>query len=248
MFVGVILSLLWSRALVCWPRRRSLSASMKLSDRKPHEGVAAAHTMPVQGIDVSYWQGDIDWAKARAAGMRFAFIKATEGGDHLDPKFLENWKRAKNAGVARGAYHFVYWCRPAQRAGAVVHAERTAGPRRAAAGARSRVEQRLQDLPDKVSREAALEKIKIMLDAMEAHTGKQPIIYTDPAVPSRGARGRVHRLSFLAALGRRRAGRQIRGAPLGVLAVHHHRQSARASQARSTATAQWRRAPTGIAC
>ena len=91
----------------------SEARSRKLRDAKPHNGVAAAHTMPVQGIDVSYWQGDIDWDAARAAGVHFAFIKATEGGDHLDPKFLDNWYAAKNAGVARGAYHFIYWCRPA---------------------------------------------------------------------------------------------------------------------------------------
>ena len=84
-----------------------------LRDAKPHDGVAAAHTMPIQGIDVSYWQGDIDWDAVRDAGVRFAFIKATEGGDHLDPKFLENWYAAKRAGIARGAYHFIYWCRPA---------------------------------------------------------------------------------------------------------------------------------------
>ena len=68
-----------------------LAQARSLSDAKPHNGVAAAHTMPIQGIDVSYWQGDIDWDAVRSAGVRFAFIKATEGGDHLDPKFLENW-------------------------------------------------------------------------------------------------------------------------------------------------------------
>jgi lysozyme len=82
-----------------------------LADKKPHNGVAAAHSMPIQGIDVSYWQGDIDWLKVREAGVHFAFIKATEGGDHLDPKFLENWEGAKRVGIARGAYHFIYWCR-----------------------------------------------------------------------------------------------------------------------------------------
>ncbi|MCF3981641.1 hypothetical protein L2D77_33260, partial [Pseudomonas aeruginosa] len=48
------------------------------------------------------------------AGTRFAFIKATEGGDHLDPNFKRNWAEAKKHGVARGAYHFVWWCRSAK--------------------------------------------------------------------------------------------------------------------------------------
>src|SRR5512143_3772416 len=84
------------------------AGAQALSDGKPHDGVAAARDMPVQGIDVSYWQGDIDWMQARNAGVRFAYIKATEGGDVVDPKFLQNWQNAKNAGVVRGAYHFIY--------------------------------------------------------------------------------------------------------------------------------------------
>jgi len=77
-----------------------LALSRTLRDAKPHNGVAAAHTMPIQGIDVSYWQGEIDWDAAREAGVSFTFIKATEGGDHLDPKFLDNWHAAGRAGIA----------------------------------------------------------------------------------------------------------------------------------------------------
>ena len=69
--------------------------------------------LPIHGIDISKWQGEIDWAALRQAGTKFAFIKATEGGDHIDGRFLENWQAARRAGVPRGAYHFVYWCRPA---------------------------------------------------------------------------------------------------------------------------------------
>jgi lysozyme len=65
----------------------------------------------VHGIDVSKYQGEIDWNKVRDSGVKFAWIKATEGGDHADSKFLQNWNGAKAAGVPRGAYHFVHWCR-----------------------------------------------------------------------------------------------------------------------------------------
>ena len=68
-----------------------VARQMRVADADPHDGVARAHKMPVQGIDVSNWQGDIDWDKVRAAGTQFAFIKATEGGDYLDPKFARNW-------------------------------------------------------------------------------------------------------------------------------------------------------------
>jgi lysozyme len=64
----------------------------------------------IHGIDVSRWQGDIDWPRARAGGVSFAFIKATEGGDRTDPGFEKHWRGAAAAGVPRGAYHFYYFC------------------------------------------------------------------------------------------------------------------------------------------
>ncbi|MDY8110748.1 GH25 family lysozyme [Fulvimarina sp. 2208YS6-2-32] len=67
---------------------------------------------PVHGIDVSKYQGDIDWQTVARSGIEFAYLKATEGGDQLDTRFLENWREAKSAGVPRGAYHFWYHCRP----------------------------------------------------------------------------------------------------------------------------------------
>lgn len=66
---------------------------------------------PVQGIDVSHHQGRIDWAALPAQGVDFAYIKATEGGDHRDRAFAVNWAGAARAGIARGAYHFFTLCR-----------------------------------------------------------------------------------------------------------------------------------------
>ena len=68
---------------------------------------------PVHGIDVSKFQGSIDWPEARRNGVSFAFIKATEGGDRVDDLFQDHWNGAARAGVPRGAYHFFYHCRPA---------------------------------------------------------------------------------------------------------------------------------------
>ena len=67
---------------------------------------------PIQGIDVSHHQGDIDWPRlALQSNVRFAIMKATEGGDFRDRKFAENWRRAGEAGIVRGAYHFFTFCR-----------------------------------------------------------------------------------------------------------------------------------------
>jgi lysozyme len=64
------------------------------------------------GIDVSHHQGDIDWRAVADDDIRFAYIKATEGGDFTDARFQENWRAAHEAGLDRGAYHFFTLCRP----------------------------------------------------------------------------------------------------------------------------------------
>ncbi len=158
----------------------TVALARSLSDAKPQEGVAAAHDMPVQGIDVSYWQGDIDWAKVRDADVRFTFIKATEGADHVDPKFIENWEGAKRAGVSRGAYHFLYWCSPADEQALWFMLNVPPDPDALPPVLDAEWNSHSKTCPHHVARDVALKKIKIMLDAMEAHTGKRPIIYTDP--------------------------------------------------------------------
>lgn len=60
----------------------------------------------VKGVDVSHWQGTIDWQQAKGTGIKFAFMKATEGTTFVDPEFSNNWAGAKQQGILRGAYHF----------------------------------------------------------------------------------------------------------------------------------------------
>jgi len=59
-----------------------------------------------KGIDVSHWQGTIDWQKVKGDGIQFAIAKATEGTSFVDPEFAANWAGMKQTGVLRGAYHF----------------------------------------------------------------------------------------------------------------------------------------------
>jgi lysozyme len=66
---------------------------------------------PFGGVDVSHHQGDIDWTAVRAEGVTFAYVKATEGGDFVDPRFQASWAQARAAGLAVGAYHFFTFCR-----------------------------------------------------------------------------------------------------------------------------------------
>jgi len=65
------------------------------------------------GIDVSRWQGEINWNAVAAAGYRFAVVRATIGNYYTDPRFYENWNGARGAGVLVSAYHVVAPDRPA---------------------------------------------------------------------------------------------------------------------------------------
>lgn len=63
--------------------------------------------MSIKGIDVSYWQGKIDWAKVKAAGIKFAVIR--EGyRKTIDEKFIENVRGATAQGLTVMVYHFIY--------------------------------------------------------------------------------------------------------------------------------------------
>ena len=68
----------------------------------------------VKGVDVSHWDGAIDWVKLAGAGQSFGIAKATEGVTFVDPMFQANWTAIKAAGLVRGAYHFF---RPASGGG-----------------------------------------------------------------------------------------------------------------------------------
>ncbi|HJZ59519.1 MAG TPA: glycoside hydrolase family 25 protein [Gemmataceae bacterium] len=62
----------------------------------------------IQGIDISHWQGSINWTSVKNSGKRFAFCKATEGTTYTDPTFATNWAAMKSVGLIRGAYHFAH--------------------------------------------------------------------------------------------------------------------------------------------
>lgn len=60
----------------------------------------------VAGIDVSIYQDEIAWKRVRRAGIRFAFIRTSDGLDRRDERFATNWAGAKRAGILRGAYQY----------------------------------------------------------------------------------------------------------------------------------------------
>jgi lysozyme len=79
-----------------------------------HEGTPMALVHPedisiqaaVYGIDVSGWQGNVDWAGQWNAGKRFAYVKATENTNYTNPYFAQQYNGSYNVGMVRGSYHF----------------------------------------------------------------------------------------------------------------------------------------------
>jgi lysozyme len=69
-----------------------------------HPDCQAGPTTP--GIDVSYYQETIDWQRVRRAGIRFAFIRLSDGAALRDARFAINWDESRRAGLVRGAYLF----------------------------------------------------------------------------------------------------------------------------------------------
>lgn len=71
----------------------------------PNRFFAAGYS--VRGVDVSVYQGDIDWDTLADQDIDFAFIKATEGSGSQDSRFAENWQAARQTDLLVGAYHFL---------------------------------------------------------------------------------------------------------------------------------------------
>jgi GH25 family lysozyme M1 (1,4-beta-N-acetylmuramidase) len=120
------------------------------------------------GIDVSQYQGEIDWEKVAASGVRFVIIRATMGLGGTDPNFISNWEGAKKAGLLVSAYHiFFHDESPVKQALAFVQA----------------LDGREPDFPLALDVEIPARgnygaQLEDMCLTMEILTGQRPMIYT----------------------------------------------------------------------
>lgn len=139
-------------------------------------GVCIPAGYDIHGIDISHYQGKIDWPKLRqnketVTPLHFVFMKATEGGDHGDTTFSANFANARNHGFIRGAYHF--------------YIPSTDALKQADFFIRT-VKLDTGDLPPVLDVEVTGRKekaelqqgIKRWLDRVESHYGVKPILYT----------------------------------------------------------------------
>ena len=192
-------------------------------------GASVPWQYPVHGIDVSKYQGDIDWHRVRASGVSLRLHQGDRGRrPHRRPVPSRTGTRARAAGVPRGAYHFYYFCRPAaeQAAWFMNHVPRDA--RRAAAGARPGVDPQVQKpaAAFPTPRPCAPRR-RCFLQALTAYYGKRPIIYTTVDFYRDNDLGGLQGYPLLAALGGRASVGGLPGPALGLLAIHRHRRRRR---------------------
>jgi lysozyme len=145
--------------------------------RYPEFGINMPEHYSIHGIDVSKYQSLIAWEEVKAMQVKdirldFAFIKATEGIGNTDPYFKRNWKKTKENGIIRGAYHFFIASKDGR-----LQAENFI----------SKVELESGDLPpvldveqlNGVSAEQLRKEVKKWLAIAENHYGVKPVIYTN---------------------------------------------------------------------
>lgn len=139
-------------------------------------GVCMPCNYEVHGIDISHYQGKIDWEllthnREAQFPIHFIFLKATEGGDHGDDTFTQNFGQARKYGFIRGAYHYFI--------------PKTDARKQADFFIRT-VQLAKGDLPPvldvettgKQSPQELKTAVKTWLDRVEAHYGVKPILYT----------------------------------------------------------------------
>ena len=136
---------------------------------------ADPHQWEVFGVDVSSYQGTVDWHTLAGQGVDFAFIKATEGSRLQDKQLAANWAGALEAGVRPGAYHFLSYDSPGE-----TQADNFIDLVPVTQGALPPVVDiefygpYLDTPPEKEQVQAILDPL---LERLEAHYGVKPILY-----------------------------------------------------------------------
>ncbi len=141
----------------------------------------------VSGIDVSEFQGSVDWPTVAKSGMGFAIARVSDGTDTLDPQFAANWSGIKAAGMVRGVYQFFRASQdPTAQANLLVTQVGTLDP-----GDLSPVAD--VEVLDGESGATLIANLNTWVSVIQTATGRTPMIYASPgfwdALPSTGSFG-----------------------------------------------------------
>ncbi len=130
----------------------------------------------VRGVDVSHYQGNIDWKILADEDIDFAFIKATEGSGHVDTRFYENWAAADDTDLKVGAYHFFSFDSPAETQ-AQLYIE-TVGDLSGRLIPVVDIEFYGDKFSNPPKEEELVAELKTLLSLLEAEYGVKPMVYT----------------------------------------------------------------------
>ena len=152
----------------------ALAAALVLNGVIPLNRLSKAD-YPIRGVDVSHYQGDVDWDVLAAQDIRFAFVKATEGSSHVDGAFQANWQGIAGTDLRPGAYHFFSFESPGRAQ--AEHFCRTVPAVDGMLPPVADVEPygRFRSLKDL---EGAADELADWLESVEAAYGMRPVIYT----------------------------------------------------------------------
>lgn len=147
----------------------------KLANLRMYE-ILARHKDKVYGIDVSHYQGEIDWETLKSDNpefpLHFVFIRSTTGDDGVDNEYKTNWKSAKSNGYIRGAYHYY---RPDENS--AKQAENFIKTVKLNKGDLPPVLD-IEKIPNEQSMDSLKSGLKRWLNKVEKHYGVKPIIYS----------------------------------------------------------------------
>lgn len=133
-----------------------------------------AANFDVRGVDVSSYQGDIDWPTLAGQDIEFAYIKATEGSSYVDSRFEANWNEAQRTDLLVGAYHFMsYESTGEEQARHIIDTLPDGGSLPVAVDVECYAE--FCDAPP--SGETVDEILGSLLAALEEHYGTPPVVY-----------------------------------------------------------------------
>ncbi|WP_433581238.1 GH25 family lysozyme [Paenibacillus amylolyticus] len=132
----------------------------------------------VQGIDVSRYQGKINWLQVKADKCEFVFIKATEGQTYTDPNFTANVKGALSAGLLVGTYHFLKATSAAAAKAEAVHYAKSLEEIGGAKALQLPPVMDYENNPGGISKAQINIVARTFLSELERLTGIKPIIYT----------------------------------------------------------------------
>jgi GH25 family lysozyme M1 (1,4-beta-N-acetylmuramidase) len=150
---------------------------LKMAEATSRDAVTACAAGPtLPGIDVSHYQGIIDWGQVAGSGIKWGYTKATEDTGYVDPTFAGNWSGMKAAGVVRGAYHFFHPSVDGKAQADFFLA--TVGP----LGAGDLPPMLDWEVTDGVSGSTAAASADAFIAEIQARTGKTPVIYTSPGL------------------------------------------------------------------